>query len=578
MKTNHQRKAKNSSKTRRPIAQQFRHTFDNEIPRGKRRPYYRFWEMVPAFLSYGMILLLVILSMIDPTYGAIYILLIAVTFIIRALLVARDIVRGHAALKTARRVDWDKRLADLENASASVAQFESDGQSANLTKLIKRVDRGRPDDIHLENLHFMLTAPEQFPRPSEVLNVAIIATYNESFEVLDATIQSLTETSYDKSHLLVVIAYEERGGAAIETTVGQLAAKYAGHFHDFLLVKHPDGLPNEVIGKGGNLTYAARVVSDYCREKKWASDKVIVTTLDSDNRPEPNYFSQLTYEFIVREDRHHCSFQPVTLFTNNIWDAPAATRVLALGNSFWSIVNSIRPHMIRNFASHAQPLSGLEAMDYWSVRTIVEDGHQYWRCYFYFDGNYTVVPLNTAVGQDAVLSYSFGRTLVAQFVQLRRWAYGASDLAFIATRLFVRREKRRAPFFRTLAKFWRAADGYINWAAASVLVTFGGFVPLWVNPAARTSFEAQVLPSVLSTIQTVALIGLFVTVIMSLRMLPKMPPRYNRFRYLYMVLQWALVPVTAIVYMTASAFYAQTRLLLGKYMEKFDVTDKAVRK
>jgi cellulose synthase/poly-beta-1,6-N-acetylglucosamine synthase-like glycosyltransferase len=540
--------------------------YDNEIPVGKRRPYYRFWEMAPAIMSYGMILLLIILSIISPTLGAVYILLIATAFVVRALLIARDIIRGHRAWKAAKTVNWDRRLSDLENAGA------------NFKRLRGSASQAFHFDAHQENLRFMAASPEQFPKPSEVLNVAIIATYNESFEVLDATLNSLTGTTYDKRRLLVVIAYEERGGAAIETTVSQLAEKYAGQFYDFILVKHPDGLPNEVVGKGGNLTYAGRVVSAYCQENHWPSENVIVTTLDSDNRPEPSYFSQLTYEFIVRDNRHHCSFQPITLFTNNIWDAPAATRVLALGNSFWSIVNSIRSHMIRNFASHAQPLSALEAMDFWSVRTIVEDGHQYWRSFFYFDGNYTVVPLHVSVGQDAVLSFSFLRTLVAQFVQLRRWAYGASDIAFIATRLFVRKKHRRTPFFLTLSKFWRAVDGYVNWASASLLVTLGGFVPLWINQQARTSFEAQTLPSVLSVIQTIALLGLFVTVILSLKMLPKMPSRYHSFRYVYMVFQWALVPVTAILYMTTSAFYAQTRLLLGRYMEKFDVTDKAVRK
>ncbi|MCL2094732.1 glycosyltransferase family 2 protein [Candidatus Saccharibacteria bacterium] len=537
--------------------------YDNEIPIGKRRPYYRFWELMPAIMSYGMIAILFVLSFISPILGAVYILLIASTFLTRAIVIARDIIRGHNALMRAHRVDWDSRLDDLEHADKSI------------NRLTDHPSAAYQSDLHLENLRFMAESPEFFPKPSETYNVAIIATYNEEFEILDATFNSIIQTTYDKKHLLIVIAYEERGGAAIEATVNKISAKYKRHFYDLLLIKHPDGLPNEVVGKGGNLTYAGRHLSKYVAKQGWKTENIIVTTLDADNRPEPNYFSHLTYEFIVRDYRHHCSFQPITLFTNNIWDAPAPTRVLALGNSFWSIVNSIRSHMIRNFASHAQPLSALEAMDFWSVRTIVEDGHQYWRSYFYFKGDYIVVPLHATVGQDAVLSHSFLRTLYAQFKQLRRWAYGVSDTPFVATRLFTTKKHRRAPFFKTLAKFWRAMDGYINWASASVLVALGGFIPLWVNQQARVSFEAQTLPNVLSIIQTVALAGLAVTIILSVKMLPKMPSHYHKFRYFFMVIQWALVPITAMTYMTLSAFYAQTRLFFGRYMEQFDVTEKA---
>jgi hypothetical protein len=38
------------------------------------------------------------------------------------------------------------------------------------------------------------------------------------------------------------------------------------------------------------------------------------------------------------------------------------------------------------------------------------------------------------------------------------------------------------------------------------------------------------------------------------------------------------MPITGICYNSFAALYSQTRLLLGRYMDKFDVTDKAVVK
>ena len=42
------------------------------------------------------------------------------------------------------------------------------------------------------------------------------------------------------------------------------------------------------------------------------------------------------------------------------------------------------------------------------------------------------------------------------------------------------------------------------------------------------------------------------------------------------MLQWTLLPVTGLAYSAASALSSQTRLATGRYLERFDVTDKAV--
>ena len=47
-------------------------------------------------------------------------------------------------------------------------------------------------------------------------------------------------------------------------------------------------------------------------------------------------------------------------------------------------------------------------------------------------------------------------------------------------------------------------------------------------------------------------------------------------RSIFMLLQWLLLPLTTIVYNAFAALYSQTRLALGLYFDKFDVTEKAV--
>jgi len=534
---------------------------DLEIPLGKRTKSYRFFEMVPALLSYGALALLIILSLVSPLLAAVYLMLVIVTLLVKAVGIAYHTIQGRNTLEKSQKINWYERLSDFEDPAASYELRLASHSKAFAMQ------------AHIENLRLAAADPEAFPKPSELYNLVIIAAYNESYEIIEPTVQSVLATSYDKQRLVIALAYEERGGEGIEKTALRLQKKFASKFVDFVLVKHPRDLPNEVVGKGGNITYAGKHMQKWLDDRGIAYKNVLVTTLDSDNRPHATYFDYATYEFIVHEDRKHLAFQPISLFLNNIWDVPAPMRVVATGNSFWNIISSMRPHALRNFASHSQPMEALVEMDFWSTRTIVEDGHQYWRSYFYFNGNYDVIPLYVPIYQDAVLDTTYVKTLKAQFIQLRRWAYGASDVPYVATRIFSR--NRTVPFLEGFSRLLRLIDGHLTLAVVSILVAVGGWVPLFINSQAYHDVVAHQLPDVISIIQRIALVGLFITVFLSLKMLPPRPERYKRHRNIGMVLQWFLMPFTAIGYSASAALYSQTRLLFGRYLTKFDVTNKA---
>lgn len=532
-----------------------------ELPLNGRTKAYRFFEMLPALLSYGSIVLLIVLSLLSPLLAAMYLLLVIITMLVKAIGIAFHTVLGRKNLDRAQQVKWHERLNDLQDPIGSYEAIKDHTSS------------GFGFEAHGENLRLISAAPQIFPKPSQLYNAVIIATYNEALDVLEPTIRSVLDTTYNNKQIILTIAYEERGGAAIEHTVETLRRKYGKEFKAFLLAKHPKSLPDEVIGKGPNLTYAGFFLKDWLKHEGIAYSDVLVTTLDSDNRPHRTYFDYITYEYIVHEDRKHLSYQPIALFLNNIWDVPAPMRVVATGNSFWNIISSMRPHTLRNFAAHSQPMDALVEMNFWSKRSIVEDGHQYWRSYFYFGGNYSVVPIFVPIYQDAVMSETYSRTLKAQFVQLRRWAYGASDIPYVITRLFSKH--RNVPLAGGVARLLRLIDGHITLASVPILVAFGGWVPLLLNTQAARDIAAHQLPEVVSIIQRVAMIGLVITVYLSFKMLPPRPARYKRRRTVWMVTQWALMPFTAVFYSALAAFNAQTHLLLGKYLTKFDVTEKA---
>ncbi len=197
-------------------------------------------------------------------------------------------------------------------------------------------------------------------------------------------------------------------------------------------------------------------------------------------------------------------------------------RVIATGNSFWNLVLSLRPHVIRNFSAHAQNMAALIDTDFWSVRTIVEDGHQFWRTYFRYDGKHEVYPIYVPIYQDAVLAEGYRRTLKAQFIQIRRWAWGASDISYVWTKAFL--TPNDVPRRDAVAKLARLIESHVSWATGPLLLAFSAFVPILFN---TDDIVANQLPNLVSSIQRIAMVGLAVTMFLSFKSLPPKPARYK---------------------------------------------------
>ncbi len=529
-----------------------------EIPFEKdRKGHYRFFEILPGALSWSLLALPFVLSYINVSVryitvnlAVVFILAYLLLFFVRSMAYSVRAIAGYRTMRQHLKLDWNGLAADIEV-----------GQVTSLAI-------ARPA-WHLDNLRRLHTLKDPI-KPGEVVHAVIIATVNESREVLEPTIQAISNADFDPKKIILVIAYESRAGQPTEDRVQELVKLYKGQFHHMMAVKHPSNLPDEIIGKGGNVSCAGRELKKYLEAEQLDPAKVLVTTLDADNRPDKRYFSALTYLYCVVPNRLRASYQPLPMFTNNIWDAPTLMRVIATGNNLFYIVGTQRPHLARNFSAHAQPMQSLIEMDFWSTRTIVEDGHHFWRSYFHFDGDYRVYPLSIPIYQDAVLTETYLKTLKAQFIQLRRWTYGASDIAYIADKGLY--HKNKAPKFDVVAKLLRSLEGHVTWATGPLIVYFAAFIPSLLHQ----NYATYELPVFISRVQRFGIVGLLVALYVCLVTLPPRPARYKRHRSIFMLTQWIFLPVTSLAYSSLAAFNSQTRLMFKRYLSTFDVTEKAV--
>jgi hypothetical protein len=163
------------------------------------------------------------------------------------------------------------------------------------------------------------------------------------------------------------------------------------------------------------------------------------------------------------------------------------------------------------------------------------------------------------------------QTLINQYKQKRRWAYNVEYYPHLIPQLI----KSAAPFWDRMYKLYQYVEGNFNWATASILISSLGWLPLFLGgDAFRESVIGHNLPAVTKTLMTIATLFLIFSVYINLILLPPRPKKYSAWRSVMMYLQWFLVPLSSVVFGSLPAVEAQTRLMLGLYLE-FWVTPKA---
>jgi len=527
-------------------------------------------EIFPGAVTWTTLVLPIVLSLWLPVWVAYFIIAYDLYWMSKSFRLSANLIRGYRRLHLAQHIDWNRRLDELRDVSTSFAQATNRLAAAGRASGRRR----RELEAEVSRLQPLAVRPDTIMDPGSVYHAVILATYNESMDILHPSVRSLTEVDFPLDQLMLVIAYEERGGPQTEANALKLVEEFGDKFAMMIAVKHPDGVVGEIRGKGGNISHAGRVLTEEVRRRGIDPERVLVTTFDSDHRSSKNYFSYLSYLYATDPNRVHKSYQPIPMFYNNIWDVPAPMRVIATGNSFWLLMETMRPHRLRNFAAHAQSLAALIETDYWSVTSIVEDGHQYWRSYFAFAGDHAVVPVFTPVYQDAVLASTYLKTFKVQFLQLRRWAWGVSDFPYVVRQSL---EHREIGWGNKLTQIGRLFESHFSWATAPLILTFVGGLPLFLNRNFGYQALAHNLPVITSRILSLASVTIVITVLLSLISLPPRPERYRGTRMIGMLAQWILLPVTSICFGSLAALNSQTRLMFGKYLE-FYVTEKATKK
>ncbi|HWQ60239.1 MAG TPA: glycosyltransferase family 2 protein [Candidatus Fimivivens sp.] len=570
------------STSKNPENEMFRFPNPKTKDPGERRVQ-RALEVIPGTLSWSVVSGIVLLSWLAPLVAATIVILYDIYWLFLTAYVTLFATLSYRQLRYGMRVNWWERL--VRSREPDAYRIELEQRAAYLRRVVREekmtfreravVSRERRDIMkHIRELASLSRRRDEIMDHQEIIHAVLLPTAGESADIIEPAIRSIAESSFPKSQIIIVLATEEREPEATRLPkVEALRKQFDGVFRDFLVTTH-EVAEGELKCKASNAAYAAKKLRAYLDERGISYDRVIFSNFDCDTVAHPEYFSALAYLYVTDPDRLRRAYQPLPMYHNNLWDTNAFVRVTVTGSSFWHMYQGTRREMV-TFSSHSEPFDTLVRVGYWPVNMISEDSVIFWKAFSYFHGDYKVKLIPLPVSLDAVLADSYMKTLGNAYKQNRRWAYGIENFPVMMRAFW---PDKQMSFFHKLRVTEEILEGHLSWATAPLILTFLGWLPLFLGGTAfNESVLAHNLPVVTRTLMTLSMGGLVTLVFLSFLMLPKRPKRYGRLRTVFMFAQWFLAPFVALL-MATPALDAQTRILTKRYFGEFWVTEKVRRK
>ncbi len=492
----------------------------------------RFFEILPGTLSWGILATLLILSWKTPLFVSVFIVLFDLYWFLKTLYLFFHLRFSFSKMKENMRINW---LAKLKE-----------------------------EHLAWEHIHHFVVLPM----------------YKEPYAVVHDTLQKLSEINYPTNKLFVLLATEAAGGEEAAETARTIKEEFAHLFKGFLVTTHTVDSANEIPGKGSNEAYAVKVAMREMIEPSGIPiDDILVSVFDVDTHAGKEYFGVLTHSFLTTPNPHRASYQPIPVFTKNIYEVPIFVRLISFSSTFWQLMQSARPEQLVSFSSHSVPLKELKEIGYWRTTIVSEDSQIFYQFFNHFNGDWRVVPLFYPAYMDAVEGATTWEAMKNLYKQQRRWAWGIEN--FIYTMSFF--VKNKAISLRKKA-YWtfKLIDGFTSWATSSFIIFFFGVMPNIIGGAEfHSSVTSYNLPKITGIIVRLSTFGIITSSFLSIMLLPPHPEtgKLKWYHIFYYLLQWMLIPVTFIFFSAIPALDAQTRMLLsGKFRLGFWVTPKGVKK
>jgi hypothetical protein len=242
----------------------------------------------------------------------------------------------------------------------------------------------------------------------------------------------------------------------------------------------------------------------------------------------------------------------------------------------WQMFLESRPDRLVAFSSYSMPLALVIRVGYWDDDVIPEDSRFYWKSFFATKGRLKMIPVFLPIYGDAPEAADRGwpwervKTHRNQYNQIKRWAWGVSDLPYVTVRLL--RHPEISLWLRA-RRYGYMVFNHLAWTTMPILLLFGAAIPRLLS----TDWDLTNLGALIALygfiLVNIAFLNIAILIWFDARLNPHMPSDWPALRRLWAYIELVAYPVVGLVFSVLPALEAQTRLMLGMYLE-YQVTEK----
>lgn len=474
---------------------------------------YRFFETLPGIISWSLIGLAVLMAYLAPTTFVFVIFAFTLYWVFNAFRIAVLARKGLKKIEKVSSTDWTARLE------------------------------------------------AEYPEWKDYYYCAILPYASESINVLRPTVQSIADSKFPKDRTILLLSSEKalpKGKAVAE----ELQKEFQGRFAHIFITEHVLQ-PGELKGKASNQNHAGRFLYAKAQELGLDPKKILFSSNDADVLNDPQYPSYLLHTYLsAGPDRDSYIYQPIPTDYNNFWNAKFFSRVIISTGVLWRIALQTRAdYRCTVYAFYSMTLQTLHNIGYWDTDLIPEDERTMFKAILAFGSKFKVIPLfmltrgSPVSGADAIQSFR------EQYVQIRRWAWGASEFAHSMSHYLKADKDRRkalsAPIFNQL----RTST---EWSLSSLILLFGGALPGLFHPEFAITPVGLYFSHVLSFMMSVTFVLVIGMISMDRRLAPPVPENKGRLYNFMTYAQWVAAPVIGLILSALPAMESQTRMIFNR--------------